>query len=91
MILSSFLSIYPIGGKYGYSRDFTAGRRKPVKPASRDQGPRGGGARAGGRDVSSSSQQMPREAVQALMDALQGPEAPTAAPSCRWPKFHLIF
>jgi len=29
--------------KYGYSRDFTAGRRKPVKPASRDQGL--GGAR----------------------------------------------
>jgi len=49
------------------------------------------GARAGSRDVSSSSQQMPREAVQALMDALQGPEAPTAAPSCRWPNSTLYF
>jgi len=42
-------------------------------------------------NVTSSSQQMPKEAVQVLMDALQGPEAPTAAPSCRWPNSTLYF
>ena len=42
-------------------------------------------------DVASSSQQMARDAIQVLMDALQGPEAPTAAPSCCWPNSTLYF
>jgi len=70
--------------KYGYSRDFTAGHYKPIKPASQDQGP-DWGVHAGSRNISSSSQQMPREAVQALMDALEGPRVPESAPnSCSW-------